>query len=148
MWLRFHYDAAARQTAGDEGAGGVALRHGQYMSFCSIARLLGVSDVAVLNWIRDEAQKLPEPKGESEQVIVTLDEMWHFIQKKLVSSGFGGPTTLWLGEPSPGLWVAVMTKPAKSSSTKSASKARPSSRTTGTATTASSRRTSSSPARI
>jgi transposase len=118
------------------------------MSFCSIARLLGVSDVTVLKWIRSEARKLPEPKVESEQVILVLDEMWHFIQKKLASSGFGGPTTLWLGEPSPGLWVAVMTKPAKSSSTRSASKARPSSRTTGTATTASSRRTSSSPARI
>ena len=124
------------------------------MSFCSIARLLGVSDVAVLNWIRDEARKLPEPRPKSEQVIVTLDEMWHFIQKKLASSGFGGPTTLWLGEPSPGLWVAVMTKPAKSSSTKSASKARRSSPVLGldprigTATTVSSRKISSSPARI
>jgi len=35
------------------------LRHGQ-RQFCSIARLLGVSDVAVLNWVRDEARKLPE----------------------------------------------------------------------------------------
>lgn len=106
------------------------------MSFGSISRLLGVSDVAVLNWIRDEARALPTPKAQSEQVIVTLDEMWHFLQKKLASSGFGGPLILWLGEPSPGLWVAVMTKPAKSSSTKSGSKARPSSPTIGTATTA------------
>jgi len=118
------------------------------MSFCSIARVLGVSDVAVLNWIRDEARQLPEPRPKSEQVILTLDEMWHFLQKKLASSGFGGPMTLWLGEPSPGLWVAVMTKPAKSSSIKSASKARLSSPTTGTATTVSSRKSSSSPARI
>jgi IS1 family transposase len=51
------------------------------MSFCSIARLLGVSDVAVLKWIRSEARKLPEPKVESEPVILMLDEMWHFIQK-------------------------------------------------------------------
>lgn len=118
------------------------------VSFGSISRLLGVSDVAVLNWIRDEARQLPQPKADADQVIVTLDEMWHFIQKKLKNSGFGGPMTLWLGEPSPGLWVAVMTKPAKSSSTKSGSKARPSSPTTGRATTASSRRTSFSPARI
>ena len=106
------------------------------MSFCSIGRLLGVSDVAVLSWIRDEARKLPKPQVESGVIVVTLDEMWHFLQKKLTSSGFGGPMTLWLGEPSPGLWVAVMTKPAKSSSTKSASKEEPSSRTTGKATTA------------
>jgi hypothetical protein len=51
------------------------------MSFCSIARLLGVSDVAVLNWIRDEARGAPPPAPGSEQVIVTLDEMWHFVQK-------------------------------------------------------------------
>jgi transposase len=103
------------------------------VSFCSIARLLGVSDVAVLNWIRDEARKAPKPEISGDVIVVSLDEMWHFIQKKLASSGFGGPTTLWLGEPSPGLWVAVMTKPVKGSSTRSASKARHSSPTTGTA---------------
>src|SRR5271169_1028777 len=27
------------------------------MSFCAIARILGVSDVAILNWVRDEARK-------------------------------------------------------------------------------------------
>jgi len=106
------------------------------MSFCSIARLLGVSDVAVLNWIRDEARKAPKPQVCGDVIVVTLDEMWHFVQKKLASSGFGGPTTLWLGEPSPGLWVAVMTKPAKSSSIRSVSKAKRSSQTTGTAITA------------
>ncbi len=79
------------------------------MSFCSIARLLGVSDVAVLNWIRDEARKAPKPQVSGDVIVVTLDEMWHFVQKKVASSGFGGPMTLWLGEPSPGLWVAVMT---------------------------------------
>src|SRR5271155_1903963 len=50
------------------------------MSFGSIARILGVSDVAVLNWIRDEARKLPDPAIAAEQVIITVDEMWHFIQ--------------------------------------------------------------------
>ncbi len=118
------------------------------MSFCSIARLLGVSDVTVLTWIRNEARKLPEPAIKAEQVIITLDEMWHFLQKKLANSGFGGPTTLWLGEPSPGLLVIVMTPHAKNSSTRSASRARRSSPTIGTATIASSPRLSSSPARI
>ncbi len=94
------------------------------MSFCSIARILGVGDVAVLNWVRAEARKLPEPSIEADQVVVTLDETWHFLQKKLISSGFGEPMTLLVGEPSPGLLVAVMTPHAKSSSTRSASKAR------------------------
>ena len=51
------------------------------MSFCAIARILGVSDVAVLNWVRDEARQIPEPSTKSEEVVVTLDEMWHFIKK-------------------------------------------------------------------
>ncbi len=117
------------------------------MSFCSIARILGVSDVAVLNWIRTEASKLPEPSVAAEQVVITLDEMWHFLQKKLVSSGFGERMTLSIGEPLPGCWVAVMTPLAKNSSTRSASKARPSSPTTGTAIIASSRKANSSPAK-
>jgi transposase-like protein len=106
------------------------------MSFCAIARILGVSDVAILNWVRDEARGLPEPSMKSEVVVVTLDEMWHFLKKSLTNYGFGGPTTLLLGEPLPGFLVAVMTPPAKNSSTKSASKARPSSPTIGKAITA------------
>jgi hypothetical protein len=117
------------------------------MSFCGIARLLGVSDVAVLNWIRTEARKLPEPSAAADQVVITLDEMWHFLQKKLASSGFGERMTLSIGEPLAGFLVAVMTPLAKNSSTKSASKAKPSSPTIGKAITASSRKTSSSPAR-
>ena len=97
------------------------------VSFGSIARILGVSDVAVLNWVRDEARKLPEPSTKAEVVVVTLDEMWHFVKKRLRNCGFGEPMTLLLGEPSPGFLVAVMTPHAKSSSPKSASKARRSS---------------------
>jgi transposase len=52
------------------------------MSCCSIARLFGVSDVAVLKWKRGKTRELPERKVESEQVNLMLDEMWHFIQKK------------------------------------------------------------------
>ena len=73
------------------------------VSFGSIARILGVSDVAVLNWVRDEARKLPEPSTKAEVVVVTLDEMWRFVKKRLRNCGFGEPMTLLLGEPSPGV---------------------------------------------
>jgi len=53
------------------------------MSFCSIARILGVS---------------------ADQVVVTLDEMWNFLKKRLASCGFGEPMTLLLGEPSLCAW--------------------------------------------
>ena len=57
------------------------------MSFCSIDRLLGVSDVAVLKWVRNEARRLPEPAVTAETVIITLDEMWHFLKKRLKPPG-------------------------------------------------------------
>ena len=96
------------------------------VSFCSIARVLGVSDVAVPNWVRDEARKLPEPSTKAELVVVTLDEMWHFV-KKTEKLWLWEPMTLLLGEPSPGFLVALTTPHANISSTKLASKARPSS---------------------
>ena len=117
------------------------------VSFGSIARLLGVSDVAVLNWVRDEARKLPQPSTKADVVVVTLDEMWHFVKKRLRNYGFGEPMTLLLGEPSPGFLVAVMTPLAKSFSTKSASKAKHSSQMIGRAITVSSPRTNSSQAK-
>ena len=51
------------------------------VSFGSIARILGVSDVAVLNWVRDEARKLSEPSTKAKVVVVTLDEMRRFVKK-------------------------------------------------------------------
>ena len=52
------------------------------MSFCGIARLLGVSAVAVLKWIRQEAEALPAPEMRATVEIVMRDEMHHFLQKK------------------------------------------------------------------
>ena len=117
------------------------------MSFCGIARILGISDVTVLNWVRDAGHRLPEPAVTAGTVIITLDEMWHFLEKKLGSSGFGGRMTLSLGEPSLGCVVAVMTKPAGGSSTRSGSRARPSLRTIGRGSTGSSPGTGTSRAR-
>ena len=116
------------------------------MSFCSIARILGVSDVAVLNWVRNEARQLSEPSVTAETVIITLDEMWHFLKKRLASSGFGARTTLSLAAPSPGCSVAVMTKPVRGSLIKSASRVKPSSPTIGKGFTGLSLKTSSSQA--
>src|ERR1700755_1666516 len=117
------------------------------MSFCSIARRRGVSDVAVLKWVRNEARRLPEPAATAETVVITLDEMWHFLKKRLASCGFGARMTLSLAAPSPGGLVAVMTPPVKSSSIQSASQSRPSSPTTGKGSIGLSPKTNSSPAK-
>ena len=92
------------------------------MSFCGIGRLLGVSDVAVLNWVRDAAASLPEPQIPADVKIVMVDEMHHFLKKSQKNFGFGGQLILSSGELSPGLWVGVMMQPAGNISTKLASK--------------------------
>jgi transposase-like protein len=65
------------------------------LSMNAIARLLGVSTPAVLYWIRATARTLaqkPTPQP-GQTVVLELDEMWHFLEKKLKNSGFGKPTT-------------------------------------------------------
>lgn len=88
-----------------------------------IARLLGVSHVAVYKWLRAEAEAIPEPSARPSEGIVQIDEMWHFVEGKKTRFGSGGPMILWHGEPWPGSWVGVMMQPSKGSWTKSASKA-------------------------
>ena len=82
------------------------------MSFSAISRVLGVSDVAVLKWVRAEAAALPEPEVAAEVVTVEVDEMWHFLRRSLPSSGSGAPMTWIAGAPWPGFWVGVMMRPA------------------------------------
>ena len=60
------------------------------MSFNGIGRLLGVSDVAVLKWVRTEAMALPEPEVAASVVTVEVDEMWHFLKKVCQALGLAG----------------------------------------------------------
>ncbi len=94
------------------------------MSFSGIGRLVGVSDVAVLKWIRAEALKLPEPEMPADTQIVMLDEMHHFLKKRQKS--YGERMILSSGELYPGFWVGVMMQPVKDSWTKPAPRAEPS----------------------
>jgi transposase-like protein len=62
------------------------------LGFRGIARILGVSNVAVLNWIRSFGEKIKELRKEvkpQEVEVMELDEMWHFVQKKRNNNGFG-----------------------------------------------------------
>ena len=71
-----------------------------YLSGLSLRRIgtiCGVSRQAVLNWVRDYAlkhAKKPDPQGET--VVLELDEMWHFLEKKEKNSGSG---KLWIAQP-------------------------------------------------
>ena len=60
------------------------------LSLNAIAKLFGVSTPGVLDWVRrfakEHYEKL-EPQGNS--VVLEMDEMWHYLEKKQKSSGFG-----------------------------------------------------------
>src|SRR3954469_20001538 len=89
----------------------------------TIAKVLGVSHVAVYKWVRAAGEAAPAPSATPECNIVQIDEMWHFVDGKRTRFGSGGPLTLWHGEPWPGSWVGVMMRPADDLSTRSASRA-------------------------
>ena len=59
------------------------------LSFTSIGAVLRVHTSTVMRWVRRYAEtncRKPEPKGE---IVVELDEMWHFIRSKKINVGFG-----------------------------------------------------------
>ncbi len=47
-----------------------------------IAKLLGVSHVAVYKWIRAAGEAAPRPDPTPSSGIVQIDEMWHFVEGK------------------------------------------------------------------
>ena len=59
------------------------------LGFRAIGRLLGVSNVAVLKWVRQAANALPEPKASAVVDILEMDELWHFIKKRAANAGSG-----------------------------------------------------------
>jgi transposase-like protein len=55
------------------------------LSMNAIAKQLGVSTPSILNWIRAHvATHAPRPQPEPGEnvVVMELDELWHFLQKK------------------------------------------------------------------
>jgi len=88
------------------------------MGFRGIGRVLKVSNVAVLNWVRDFGEKVKElrktekPEGVE---VMELDEMWHFIQKKRTSFGSGLLMIESDSNQSPSSVVVVRTRQEKNS---------------------------------
>ena len=72
------------------------------LSMNAIGRMLGVQPSTVLYWIRNFALKVyekPTPQGD---VVIELDEMWHFLASKKLKYGCGRriaalPVNWWIG---------------------------------------------------
>jgi transposase-like protein len=65
------------------------------MGFRAIGRVVGMSNVAVLNWVREagemiEAYHQQKVKQEQDPIeVIELDELWHYLGKKKGSYGSG-----------------------------------------------------------
>jgi len=65
------------------------------LGFRSIGRVLKVSNVAVLKWVRKATENLRDILKENKELKyykiekMELDEMWHFVLKKQTNCGFG-----------------------------------------------------------
>ena len=61
------------------------------LGFRSIERILGVSNVTIMRWIRDAGQALRSIKRPDHGHIrvMEIDEMWHYVGKKNKKSGCG-----------------------------------------------------------
>jgi transposase len=52
------------------------------MSMNATAKLLGVSTQSVLSWIRDFGETNYEKQTPGSAIVVKLNELWHFLQRK------------------------------------------------------------------
>lgn len=77
------------------------------LSMGKIARLLKVSTVAVLKWVRAAALEVPPVSNVAESDIVMIDEMWHFVNGKKRKFGSGEPLMGYRVALSDGSWAVV-----------------------------------------
>lgn len=85
------------------------------LGFRAIERLLKVSNVAVLKWVRKAASQLRSERPEYSATgrIMELDEMWHYVGKKTVQSGCGWLLTEIPETSSVSGLVVVVEKPSR-----------------------------------
>jgi len=56
-------------------------------SFANLAKIFGVSNGTIYNWVVEAAKGLPEPTIDDDITAIEFDEMWHYIGKKNESCG-------------------------------------------------------------
>ena len=81
------------------------------LSFRSIAKIILVSHKSVYDWVKSfglETYEKPVPQGD---VVIELDEMWHFLTSKKTSFGSGKHFVVLQVNSSTGNVEAVTVKP-------------------------------------
>ena len=59
------------------------------LGFRAIGRIIGVSQVSIMNWIKNFGENLPVAPKPKNVEIMELDEMWHYVRKKNGKDGYG-----------------------------------------------------------
>ena len=59
------------------------------LGFRSIGRVLGVSHVAIFNWIKSFGQSIDDMRSADKIDVVEVDEMHTYVSSKKTSSGYG-----------------------------------------------------------
>ena len=87
----FHYTVELKSTAKPNSVKKLALQlYLEGLGFRSIGRILKVSNVSVLNWIRSFGQEVQSLKGNAREIeFVEIDEMHSYIGSKKTIVGFG-----------------------------------------------------------
>ena len=77
----------------------------------ALSRLFEIGVATVINWIKQAAEKLPEPEPAESIEIMELDEMHHWIGLKKIQYGSGLRFAVFPVELSHTKWVVVEYKP-------------------------------------
>ena len=89
------------------------------VSITKIAKIVGVSHVAVYKWVKAAGEAAAASRFLDEDAeIVMIDEMWPYVEGKKRKFGSGKPMTLYGVKSLPGIWVAVTTQALENSSPK------------------------------
>ena len=56
-------------------------------SYTNLAKIFGVSNGTIHNWVVEAAKALPDPSVPDDVKEIEFDEMWHYIGKKNKSCG-------------------------------------------------------------
>lgn len=89
-----HYTRSTRHGYSEEQRLRALEMYREGLGFRRIGRLLKVSNVCVLNWIRSFGQRLKEKISSTDMQaddveVVVMDELWHYTQKNRESYGYG-----------------------------------------------------------
>ena len=88
---KFHYTTNKKQGLPESIKRKALHLYLEGLGFRSIGRILGVSNVSVLKWIRKYGKNVSLLRREDkiDPVVIEVDEMWHYIGKKNEKFGFG-----------------------------------------------------------